>query len=70
MLTEMANELNGAVFVRPSGLNAGARDRLQAALFRLEITLPQAPDRAEVRLSAADRYRFYVNGVSVVSGPR
>ena len=70
MLTEMANELNNAVFICPAGLTAGARDHLQAALFRLEINLPQVPDRAEVRLSAADRYRFYVNGVSVVSGPR
>lgn len=70
MLTEMPNELKNAVFVHPAGLGAGARDHLQAALFRLELDLPQAPEQAQVRLCAADRYRFYVNGVSVVSGPR
>ena len=58
MLTEMPNELKNAVFVHPAGLGAGARDHLQAALFRLELDLPQAPEQAQVRLCAADRYRF------------
>lgn len=70
MLMEMANECKNAAWVRVAGLGAGARDRAQAALFRLELTLDEAPESAVVRISAADRYRLYVNGQSVVCGPR
>lgn len=70
MLTEMSNELRDAVWVRAAGMGAGARDRAQAAIFRLEVTLGARVRRAVMRISAADRYRFYVNGQSVLCGPR
>ena len=70
MLNEMANECLGAQWVRAKGESAGALDRTQAVLFRLEIEVNAPVKRAEIRISAADRYRLYVNGESVVCGPR
>ena len=70
MLNEMANECLGAQWVRAKGESADALDRTQAVLFRLEIEVNAPVKRAEIRISAADRYRLYVNGESVVCGPR
>ena len=70
MLNEMANECLGAQWVRAKGGSADALDRTQAVLFRLEIEVNAPVKRAEIRISAADRYRLYVNGESVVCGPR
>ena len=70
MLNEMANECLGAQWVRARGESADALDRTQAVLFRLEIEVNAPVKRAEIRISAADRYRLYVNGESVVCGPR
>lgn len=70
MLNEIANECLGAQWVRAKGESADALDRTQAVLFRLEIEVNAPVKRAEIRISAADRYRLYVNGESVVCGPR
>ena len=70
MLNEMANECLGAQWVRAKGGSADALDRTQTVLFRLEIEVNAPVKRAEIRISAADRYRLYVNGESVVCGPR
>ena len=66
MLNEMANECLGAQWVRAKRESADALDRTQAVLFRLEIEVNAPVKRAEIRISAADRYRLYVNGESVV----
>ena len=63
-------DLAGAKWARVAGLGDGRRDQAQAALFRLEFRLEGPVQRAELRVSAADRYRLYVNGESLVSGPR
>ena len=68
MLMEQA--MKGAKWARVAGLGDGRRDQAQAALFRLEFRLEGPVQRAELRVSAADRYRLYVNGESLVSGPR
>lgn len=68
MLMEQA--MKGAKWACVAGLGSGRRDRAQAALFRLEFHLDGPVRRAELRVSAADRYRLYANGASVVAGPR
>ena len=68
MLMEQA--MKGAKWACVAGLGSGRRDRAQAALFRLEFHLDEPVRRAELRVSAADRYRLYANGASVVAGPR
>lgn len=70
MLTQMGNELKHAHWLRVANLGAGTRDHAQASLFRLEITLDADVSKAQVRMCAADRYRLYVNGQSVMCGPR
>ena len=38
--------------------------------FRKEITLPQVPTSYTVKITAADRYKLYVNGQFVQAGPQ
>lgn len=63
-------ELAGAQWARVAGLGDGRRDCAQAALFRLEFRVEGPVRQARLRVSAADRYRLYVNGESLVCGPR
>ena len=62
MLMKMSNELTNAIWVRPQGMDAGACGKLQAALFRLELTVSDDVESAVMHITAADRYRLYVNG--------
>lgn len=62
------NDLTGSVWISPEGEKV--LDRAVTAVFRLEFELECSPVKAEIKLSAADRYRLYVNGDSVICGPR
>lgn len=46
------------------------RAEVEEAFFTLRAELPEAPERAELRISAVNRYRLFVNGVSCAFGPR
>lgn len=60
------NGLNGSWWVRPQATSTREQ---RAAYFRLEFQLAEKPETAVVNLSAADRYRLYVNGRPVCAGP-
>ena len=57
-----------ALWLRPEGENR--LDHAQMALFALSFDAEKAPEKAILHVSAADRYRLYVNGVSALAGPR
>lgn len=45
------------------------RPRTQTAYFRRSFELNGTPGQLTMRISASTRYRLYVNGISVLSGP-
>ncbi|MBQ5960294.1 MAG: hypothetical protein IJL53_06480 [Firmicutes bacterium] len=60
--------MTGSIWIRPA---VGATPAVtQAALFLLHFEIDEEPRRAEIHVSACDRYRLYVNGQSVFCGPR
>lgn len=63
-----SNEMNGAVWVRPQ--EKVELDRSCVAIFRLEFELQGDIHCAIINISAADRYRLYINGSSLICGPR
>ena len=46
------------------------RADIEDAFFTLRVTVDAVPERAPVRVSAVNRYRLFVNGVSCAFGPR
>lgn len=62
------NSMTGSVWIRPDGEKV--LDRAVTAVFRLEFELDCKAVGAVINLSAADRYRLYVNGTSLICGPR
>ena len=70
MLNEMANECLGTQWVRAKGESAGALDRTQAVLFRLEIEVNAPVKRAEIRISAPALCQRGIRGVRPAQGRR
>jgi len=67
MLETVSNQLHHAYWITlPEA--ASTRSRAVFAYFRLAVTLSSA-SKVTVRVSAADRYRLYVNGDPIHSGP-
>lgn len=60
------NSLNGSWWIHPQMNYTGEQ---KAAYFRLELKLTTEIRSAIVHVSAADRYRLYINGKSVCAGP-
>lgn len=69
MLEAISTQLQGSLWVRPQGMDAGRRDQLSAAWFRLELELDAPVERARLCLSAVDRYQLFVNGSCALEGP-
>ena len=69
MLEAISTQLQGSLWVRPKGMDAGRRDQLSAAWFRLELELDAPVERASLCLSAVDRYQLFVNGSCALEGP-
>ena len=69
MLESVANQLHHARWIAlPDAVVESLPRRSVSTYFRLAFTLPE--DRlVTVRVSAADRYRLYVNGQSIHAGP-
>ena len=67
MLETVSNQLHHAHWIALPNASS-TRDQAVFAYFRLAFTLP-IPSKVKVHVSAADRYRLYVNGTPVHSGP-
>ena len=51
-------------------LNIHERADIEDAFFVLSVTVEDVPRQAQIRVSAVNRYRLFVNGVSCAFGPR
>jgi len=65
----MIGNLPNVTWIKPASLPS-VSDHARMVLFRLEFEISAPVSSCELRISAADRYRLYINGASVVCGPR